>query len=903
MADRTVTVTLRASIADYSAKLAAASRATTDLANKVEMAKGRAAQGYATIGKGMVVAGGLVVAGFGEAIKAAAEFDSRMALVQTLSKATSTQMGQLRDAALHVGQAYGYTANDVADAEAELVKAGISVKDMMGGALVGALTLASAGQMNVADATQVAASAMVQFGLKGKDVPHIADLLASGADKALGSVQDLGEGLKMVGTTAHLMGISIEETVGTLAAFANAGQLGSMGGTELNQMLLKLSAPSKSAAAIMEQLGINAYDASGNFVGLANFAGQLHDKLGVLTQAERTHDEAVIFGSRAIKAANILYQEGAAGVEKWTKAVDDAGFAELQASGKLNSLSGDWQKFQAAVTAALIGTGESSQGVLRSMVQDATSAVEMWNNLPGPVKEVMKDIVLLGGAVTLTGGLALLSVSKWRALNVALEDAGVGAISARSALMGIGKAGAVGTVVLGIAYGVDKLAESVGHAVPKLSQIEDSLTSFARSGQVGGALLTLYGQKLHYLGDDLKAINDPSTMDTLERAFDVTRIFGQGKLNTIDLSTQRLDALDKALAALALNGHADLARQAFDRLTEAEVAQGHPTQWLTSHLNDYADAVAQTRTAAQVAAHSQQDFAAAMANAARRTGQATDAAKTYNDALHALYDPVFAFSQALDDARSKQQAYNKAVKQSGPDSRQARQALVDVASATLNVSTNANALAAALKDNPALMQKFINQLDQWKSHGQVTGAEVDGLTGIVKNLLVQADRLNGSTYTFGLHGDNHQALSEIDAVKRALAGLHGRTVRVRAVSGATHISTDNLNRVLGNGHADGGWVGGSGAPRADDQLIRASSREFVVNAHEAPKNAALLEAINSGARIDALPAQRAASTAPARPAPTGHTFNTVVNYPEPEKASESVPRVLRDSAIRTGAAW
>jgi TP901 family phage tail tape measure protein len=63
-------------------------------------------------------------------------------------------MKQFHDAALTAGEAFGYSATQVADAEIELTKAGIGIKEQMGGALPGALALAAAGQMDVADATR-----------------------------------------------------------------------------------------------------------------------------------------------------------------------------------------------------------------------------------------------------------------------------------------------------------------------------------------------------------------------------------------------------------------------------------------------------------------------------------------------------------------------------------------------------------------------------------------------------------------------------------------------------------------------------------------------------------------------------------------------------------------------------
>ena len=69
--------------------------------------------------------------------------------------------------------------------------------------------------------------------------------------------------LKQGGLVASQFGLSIEETVGGLAAFASAGLLGSDAGTSLKTMLLALANPSGEAAKLMAELGINAYDAQG----------------------------------------------------------------------------------------------------------------------------------------------------------------------------------------------------------------------------------------------------------------------------------------------------------------------------------------------------------------------------------------------------------------------------------------------------------------------------------------------------------------------------------------------------------------------------------------------------------------------------------------------------------------
>ena len=153
---------------------------------------------------------------------------------------------------------------------------------------------------------------------------------------------------------ANSMGVSMTETVGTLSAFANAGMIGSDAGTSLKTMLQRLSNPTKEAQAQMDELGISAYDTAGNFVGLESFAGQLKTSLSGLTQEQRNAALSIIFGSDAVRAANVLYSEGSEGIAGWTKAVSDSGFAADVASKKNDNLKGDIEQLSGSFETLMI---------------------------------------------------------------------------------------------------------------------------------------------------------------------------------------------------------------------------------------------------------------------------------------------------------------------------------------------------------------------------------------------------------------------------------------------------------------------------------------------------------------------------------------------------------------------
>src|SRR5206468_10368787 len=184
------------------------------------------------------------------------EFEKAMSAVQAATGATASTMGDLRAAAIKAGADTMYSATEAAQGITEMAKAGVSAKDIMGGGLTGVLSLAAAGQLEVADAAGIASTAMTQFRLSGAQLPHVADLLAAGAGKAMGSVDDLGQALNQAGLVASSAGLNIEETTGTLAAFASAGLVGSDAGTSMKTMLQALQAPSSKAAQVMSDLGI-----------------------------------------------------------------------------------------------------------------------------------------------------------------------------------------------------------------------------------------------------------------------------------------------------------------------------------------------------------------------------------------------------------------------------------------------------------------------------------------------------------------------------------------------------------------------------------------------------------------------------------------------------------------------
>lgn len=458
------------------------------------------AEDFRTVGIGLTAAGTGLAAGLYQAIDVASQFEKEMSNVQANSQATAKDFAALREVAIQLGADTSFSAKEAAQGIDEMVKAGISVSDVLGGGLKGALDLAAAGQMGVGDAAEIAASAMTQFALKGKDIPHIADLLAAGAGNAQGEVIDMGYALKYAGASAHSMGVPIEEAVGALTAMSAAGYAGDVAGTSLASMFQFLRAPTEKASAAMRKYNIDVWDANGNFIGVSATAEMFRKNLSGLTMEERNAAMSTIFKTGALKAANVLYENGAAGLEKWTKTVNDSGYATEVAKTKLDNLPGAIEYLKGALDSAYIAIGSTFTPSLKLLADALTGLVDKFNALPEPMKQMIAwGIALTSGFLLITGGAALL-IAAWPFLLSGMASVlGVGATL-------LGWLGALlspmGLVVMAIGGLIYAFTDWVSNSQQARDMVNDVWASIV--GAIGSAIDAIMAV-INYFSDDSTA--------------------------------------------------------------------------------------------------------------------------------------------------------------------------------------------------------------------------------------------------------------------------------------------------------------------------------------------------------------------------------------------------------------
>lgn len=561
------------------AEASAAARASAAAQREAEAASRRRTEATQQVGSAATKAGAALFAGFAVGAFAAAKFDSAMSEVKANTGAAGDSFKQLSDTALKAGKDTVFSATQAAQGEDELAKAGVSVKDIIGGGLVGALNLASAGQMSVADAAETAAGAMTTFSLSGRDVPHIADVLSAGANKASGSVHDLSMGMAQAGPVAAQFGLSLEDTVGALAQFASHNIKGSDAGTSLKSMLLALATATDKQKQAMADLGLSFTNAQGDFIGLSAMAGQLQEKLGGLQQDQRNAALATIFGSDAIRVASVLYQDGAAKTAGWKKAVDDAGNASRTAGTKLDNLSGDVTSFGGTIETALIQQGQHAQPVLRALTQAANAMVGQFLALPSGIQATASGFFAISGAGLLTVGMVATLIPRIQAMRASLLEMGVAGRIASASLSAIGLGAGIGLVLVGVAelsnYLSHKLSPDSKAAKVDVSALATQLTELANHGRLAGEALKVLGPNANKAGVELKLLNSNIPQDLKDKV------------------TPAIKGIDSALAQMVQSGHAAQAGKAFDMVTAAAERQHVPLDKVTKLFPAYAEAAKQ----------------------------------------------------------------------------------------------------------------------------------------------------------------------------------------------------------------------------------------------------------------------------------------------------------------------
>lgn len=419
-----------------SANLANVSTGMNDVGNSMKSA-----------GKAMLPVTAAVAAVGTASVKATADFDTAMAQVAATKGTTVDNITDLREAAQEAGEQTAWSASEAAEALNYLSLAGLDSASAAGN-LNATLNLASAGSMELGDASDMLTDAMTALGIEmdenGENATAFGDKMATTASKSNTSVEQLGEGILKVGGTAKNMAGGTTELNAALGILADNSIKGEEGGTHLRNMLLALNPTTEKAKNAWKELGVSAYDTDGNLRPLQDTFADLNKAMEGMTDEEKTSYLQKMFNKTDLSSVNAMLATSSDRWNELSSAIDGSdGAMQDMADTQLDNLNGQLTLLKSALEGAAISIGGELMPYIQALTEKVQGAVEWFNSLSESQKALVVKIALVVAAI---GPVLSIVGSIIGALSTA-----VGIVSTFLGALAAGE-GVIGA--LGVAFGV-----------------------------------------------------------------------------------------------------------------------------------------------------------------------------------------------------------------------------------------------------------------------------------------------------------------------------------------------------------------------------------------------------------------------------------------------------------------
>ena len=346
-------------------------------------------------------AGAIALGAFAvSSVKVGADFDKSMSQVAATMGYTVDELHKdgsqaqkdyeaLENAAREMGKQTKFSAQESAEALNYMALAGYDVETSIS-MLPKVLSLAAAGNMDLARASDMVTDSQSALGLSIEETEHMIDQMAKTSSLTNTNVEQLGEAYLTVGGTAKMMKSETEsaehataEMSAALGVLASAGIKGSEGGTALRNVLQGIT--KGKFEKTFGALGVSAYDAKGELRDLPDILYDMNNAMDGMTTAEKTDIIQKTFNVRDLKSVNALLAETPEHWDELTEAImDSEGAAQNMADVQLDNLAGDVTILKSAFSELMISVSDLDGGALRKLVQGLTWVINNMNII-GPI--------------------------------------------------------------------------------------------------------------------------------------------------------------------------------------------------------------------------------------------------------------------------------------------------------------------------------------------------------------------------------------------------------------------------------------------------------------------------------------------------------------------------------------
>lgn len=342
---------------------------------------------------------GAVLAGGAASVKMAAQFETSMRNVNSISKLSEAQLKKQADEVLNLSTKMPQSAKVLADGLYDIASSGFSGADGMK-VLTASAKAASAGLTDTAVSAKGITAVLNAYGLEADKAAEVSDTMFKTVDKGVITFEELSSTVGDWVGMAKAANLSFNEASGAIAYMTTKGISASEAGVSLQRMLTGIIKPSEEMAAVIKNAGYESGEMMLKTLGLTGTMKVLNEATG----GSITNLINLIPEIRGVRGANALL---GAGYEELTGYMKDfnntAGATDIALKEQSKSLEYQMTLLKNNANAVVIALGTE-------LIPEITKYTQKLSEFIVTHKEAIIELAKFGGgAIGIIGSLVLLA--------------------------------------------------------------------------------------------------------------------------------------------------------------------------------------------------------------------------------------------------------------------------------------------------------------------------------------------------------------------------------------------------------------------------------------------------------------------------------------------------------------
>ena len=792
MANRSITVTLRANVQDFKAQFDAATKAAENAAKGVEgsakrtdTAMGQMVQSaknnreaWTTAGATLTGFGAAALGGLGLAAKAAMDWESSWAGVQKTVDGTAPQMAALEAGLRGLARELPSSHTEIAAVAEAAGQLGIATPNVLGFTRT-MIDMGEATNLSAEEAATSLARFMNVMGTSQTDVGRLgAAVVGLGNNFATTESEIVAMAQRLSGAGAQA-NLTEGDVLGIAAAMSSVGIEAEAGGSAMSMTMKRIGKAVDEGGASLDMFarvsGMSAEQFSEAWrsdpaTALDAFITGLS---GVESQGMTTNGVLTELGITGIREADALLRlsaasgQGADGMSLLAEAVAMGNEEFDKGSALIEEASKRYETAESRIAMAknaLVDAGISIGGVvlpaLADLADGVADAAGWFADLPAPVHGAVGALAGIAGAGSLAAGSFLLifprvmdTVSAFRTLKQDMPGVASG-------LGKVGKAAGVAAASIAVLNVAGSVTESMRDGAEHAELFAAQLLNLSNSGEITTQAINDLASSTVPFGVSVKGVGDAlSLIDTDPVSAGVEGLTKAlfGVPTTVDVATESLSSLDGALSQLVSGGYLDEFSRSFAEAVKDAEAYGYTAEDLIENLPGLKEVLtpiatemglqADNATLAKIALEgidpAALSAAEGMSGLEGATEGATGAVEEQVDALAELQDLLQGTADLLLGVRGSARDFEAAMDDAT--------AAVEKNGRTLDITTEAG------RENEAALDGIADAAHRWANEAEEAGASASELDEIMRG---GRDAFIETAEAMGMSSDEATALAD-----------------------------------------------------------------------------------------------------------------------------------------------